>query len=181
MRIALFTVALIMLGGCSAAFMDTATYGVFREEDVNLDEKNYAAADYLIQQADTFVTRKHLITARPLTDLEKPEMTSRFGKLIPEQVAVRLSQLGYRVDLRNVDTGEDTVYFKPEDLPAEASPDFILSGGYLTGRNNVDVNLRLVDTQSNRVVAAFNYDLTLSRAVAALLEPQPRAYRLGVQ
>lgn len=175
---ALMVGAVLSLTACTAAFLDTASYGVFQEQDVNLAEKNYAAADYLIQQADTFVMPYHLIRPVRLTDLQNPQVTSRLGNVIPEQVGVRLSQLGYRIDLAQVATSPDVEFLRPADLKEDEAADYNLSGTYLRNRNSLDINLRLVDRKNNRVVAAFNYDLPLNRTIAALMEPQPRAFTL---
>lgn len=176
MLVAVSSLALVA-GGCTAAFLSMPTHGIMQDQSVNLAEKNYAAADFLIQQADTFITRHHMIQATALNNLTDPDMTSDFGRLIPEQVGIRLSQLGYQIDLSSVSTGEDTVYLRPAE-PGKP-PHFILAGSYLEARNEIEINLRLVDVKTSRIVAAFNYVVPYSRGVATLMEPKPRVFRVS--
>jgi len=177
--IALLGACLPMITACTAAFMSAANYGVFQEEDFNLAERNYAAADYLIQQADTFVKKTHLIKAAPLNDIKNQSITTVFGRIIPEQVGVRLSQLGYRLDLQDVATGTDTAFLRPDMAAGVQSADFLLSGTYMERAQDIEVNLRLIDVRTNRVAAAFNYMLPYTRTISDLLdESRPRAYRL---
>lgn len=163
-------------GGCTAAFLDTATHGIFVQDEVNFAEQNYAAADYLIQQARHFVNkRKALITAMPLSDVKQPEMDSAFSRMVPEQIGVRLAQLGYRVDLKDVAANAN--YLSPGDM-ATQSPDFTLSGTFLRQRTDMNISVRLTDTRSGQVVGVFEYTLPLTRQVDDLARPKPKIVRM---
>jgi TolB-like protein len=181
-RLAGITVLALALGSltaCTAAFLDTAAHGIFTQEKTNLTEKNYAVADYLIGQAQTYINRHHdTIRATPLADRNQPEMDSKIGRIIPEQIGVRFSQLGYSVDLASVSTSEDTAVLTPGTKRDERKPDFLLSGSFTRGRSDMDVSLRLIDAANNRVVAAFDYKLPLTRDVNDLAAPQPRIMRM---
>lgn len=172
----LMLAAAILVSGCAASFLDTASRGIFQKEKVNLTERNYAAADYMIQQADTFVKKYQLIKVRPLTDGLEPQMSSALGKMIPEQVGIRLAQLGYRMDLQEVVTDPNTGYLKPALNPGE-QPRYILSGTYLRNRRDLDVKLRITDTRDSRVVSVFDYTLPMSSEVGELSEPRARIFR----
>lgn len=169
--------ALVFTGGCTAAFLDTAAHGIFVQEETNFSEKNYAAADYLIQQGKSFISRHALITAQPLSDVNQPNMESQFGKMVPEQIGIRLSQLGYRMDLQHVATAEDTNYLRPA-ISSNEKTDFVLSGTFHRRRIEMDVSVRMIDTRNNRVVAVFDYTLPLNREIADLARPQPKIMRL---
>jgi hypothetical protein len=168
-----------MLGGCSAAFMDTAARGIFPQEEVNLTAKNQAAADYMIQQAETFLTKgSTLVEAVPLRDVQQPDLpSSRLGKMIPEQVGIRLAQLGYRMNLDPVLTSADTSFMRPAALTGQEA-DYTLSGTYLRRRKDIDVSLRIAGTQSGRVIASFDYTIPMNREIAELSEPKTRIFRL---
>jgi len=167
-----------MLSACAtAAFLDTAAHGIFTQEHVNFTERNYAVADYLVGQIKTYVGRNDLVVAMPLKDRDHPEMASDLSKMIPEQVGVRFSQLGYRMDLEPVLTSPDTNYFKPADSERK-TPDFILSGTFLRHRTEMDVSMRIMDAKTSRVVAAFDYVLPLSREVDDMSRPQPKIMRM---
>lgn len=171
--------AMLALGGCTAAFLDTAAHGIFVQEDTNFAEKNYAAADYLIGQAGTYINRHYdIIRATPFGDQKQPAMESDIGKLIPQQVGVRFSQLGYMVDLQSVVTGEDVNYLKPPASISGKKPNFLLTGSYVRGRTDMDVSMRLVDARNARVVAAFDYTVPLTRQVNDMAAPQPKIMRM---
>ncbi|MCB9982784.1 MAG: hypothetical protein H6861_03785 [Rhodospirillales bacterium] len=169
--------ALGLGGGCSSEMLDTATYGIFPQSETNFKEQNYAAADYLIQQARTFIGRGDLMIAEPLSDTKQPGMSSTISKMIPEEIGIRLSQLGYRMDLSRVATGAGANYLKPSITQGE-KPDFVLSGSYLRRRIEMDVSLRIVDTRAGRVIASYDYIMPLNRETAELAKPQPKIVRM---
>lgn len=177
-RFAILLAATIFLSGCSAssAFLDTYPGGIFQNEDVNLLDKNYAAADVLVHQAHTFFDPGDVIKAVPLSDIEEPNIYAKIGRMIPEQVGIRFSQLGYNMDLRDVITSPDANYLKP--APSNADPDFILTGSYIRRRSDLDIQLRIMQTDTARIIAAFNYSIPLSRQVAELAEPETRIMKL---
>jgi hypothetical protein len=173
---------LIALGGCAAAVaVDQAAQKILVPDKVNFREKNFATADYLLGQARGFVKPQDLIVAEPLMDRKQPGMESDMATLIPEQIGVRMSQLGYRIDLQNVVPAQNANYLKPAREALSASPKFTLSGNFLRQRRAVDVNVRLVEIASGRVVAAFDYMLPLTREVRELSAPEPQIIRMTPQ
>lgn len=175
----------LLCAGCTlspftvgSAAWTAAAHGVFSPDDPKFIEKNYAAADYLVQQADDFVDRhRDLIVAKPLSDETQPDMASDFGKMVPEQIGIRLSQLGYRLDLRSVATQADTNYLEPGSYYKQR-PDFVLSGTYLRRRSEMDVSTRITDLRNGRVVAVFDYTLPLRGDARDLARPKPRIIRM---
>jgi hypothetical protein len=171
--------AALVISGCNPEFLDTASRGIFPQQEVNLTQKNYAAADYLQQQADTFLKKNAtLIKAVPLRDVQQPDLPpARLGHLIPEQVGIRLAQLGYRVDLDQVLTSADTNFMRPAIRSGEV-PDYTLSGTYLRRRKEIDVSLRIAGTQSGRVIASFDYTVPMNREMGDLSEPKTQIFRV---
>lgn len=171
--------AIMVLPGCvTSKFLDTTTRGIFLRQDVNLKERNSAAADYLVQQARTFIGDDDLIQAITLHEDGNPQISSEIGRLISEQAGIRLGQLGYRMDLENVLGTSDDAFLKQPVTQGE-TPDFILSGNYRRENQDLNVNLRLTDTQNQRVVGAFNYNIPMNNEVAALSEPQAKIFRVS--
>ncbi len=120
--------AFFLLGACSTSSMTTAAavVGAFDPLDifqakVNMQEKNYAAADYLVGRATNFVKPGHAIRAMPLLEVEEPRLVTPFGKMVPEQIGERLIQLGYNVDLTAVSTGV-APEFTPAPEPSARKP-----------------------------------------------------------
>lgn len=176
----LLPLALMSLSGCTAVLAGAGIVAAdqyINEEDTNFAAQNYAVADFLIQQADTFIGPRSLVLAEPLTDIQAPEISTTIAKLIPEQIGIRLSQLGYRMDLTKVTTSADTNYLRPSVEPNE-KPDFILTGNYLRRNSrDVDVKTRIIDLKNNRIVAVFDYQIEISRSARDLSKPKPKIIR----
>ncbi len=172
--------AFVLGTGCTAAFVNTAAHGIFPQQETNLTQQSNAAADYLVQQAQTYINRnRDLIIIEPLNDVDQPGMSSELSKMLPEQIGIRLSYLGYKTDLSRVATSADTNYLKP---PASmGKPDFILSGTYKRRRIEMDVNVRVTDIHTRQVIAAFDYIVPLTREVNELATPAPKILRVTDQ
>lgn len=166
----------VVLGGTA---LGAAGMGAFDREETVLIEKNYAAADYLIQQADAFINRRYdLIIVEPLTDTTQPLASPDINRRIPEQVGVRLSQLGYRMDLSKVAGSVETNYLKPAIKSGE-KPDFVVLGNTTRRGGEMDVSLRILDIKAQRVVAAFDYIIEInSRDLRDSAKPKPKIMRL---
>ena len=145
-------------------------------QKTNYKEKNYATADYLYQQAADFIERDDLMIVEPLTDTAQVGMSSTLGRLIPEQVGVRLSQLGIRIDLSQVQTTPEVNYLKPSITKGE-KPDFVLTGSF-TRNDDVDVSMRIIDLNRDRIVATFDYQLPSNSDTRELAQPQPKIIRM---
>jgi len=168
------------LSGCTTAILGAGAFAANRAyyaEGTDFAAQNYAVADYLYQQAETFVKPKHIVTAEPLTDLEAPEVTTLIANIIPEQIGVRLSQLGYQMDLSDVSTSADTEYLRPR-LEGQ-KPDFILTGNYIRDGNELDVKTRIIDLNNKRVVATFDYNIEVSGDIRDLSQPQAKIMRVS--
>ena len=146
----------------------------FAPDDINLTEKNYAAADYLTQQASTYIARGDVIKARSLTILGTPELTSQLARMIPAQVGTRLAQLGYNMDLSEVaEDADQTMY---QTVNRKQTPDHSLTGTYRRAKNDLQITMRIVEAANNRVIGAFEYHVPYSRELRKLAEPEARIF-----
>ena len=169
-------VCLLGLGGCVeiSAFkaatvgIAAATSGVFSRPDVNLTEKNYAAADLLASEVNHIVSRFDVIRAEPLQEVDHPGVTSPLGRSIPEGVGLRLIDLGYNVQLDGV-VPQENVSLYPA---ASANARYILSGVYAVKRQHVDVTLQIVDARTRVPIGRFDYDLLLSSEVRRMAQTE---------
>ncbi|MCF8496758.1 MAG: hypothetical protein K9G62_08880 [Alphaproteobacteria bacterium] len=166
----------LCLPACTASFLDLASRGIFQRQDVNVTEKSYAAADYLIERAGGYVSKKDRIEVQPLLARDNPDLPSEFAKAIPEQIGSRISQLGYRVDIAPVRVSADVPHLGYAE--STGAPDYLLGGTYATGRQDVAVYLRITEARTGRVVGVFDYTMPLTRDIAALTETQPRIFRV---
>lgn len=177
-----FAAVALLLGGCTPVFVGGALAGAAYKDkifppDINFTQRNYAVADYLVGQTRSYLKPQDLIVIEPLTDLVQPNMVSGITMLIPEQIGSRISQLGYRVDLSKVASGNDSNYLKPAIRKGE-TPDFIVSGTYTRQRSDIDVNMRIIDRVEGRVIGSFQYTLPLNREMRDLATPRPKIVRL---
>jgi hypothetical protein len=146
----------------------------YAPDDINLTEKNYAAADYLTQQADDYIGEYELIKVRPLTSTDAPQLTSELARVIPAQVGTRLAQLGYRMDLSEVvHESDESFYTSPEK---NREPKHILTGTYKQGKDALEVSLRMVETSDKRIIGAFEYQIPYSRALRAMSQPEAQIF-----
>ena len=177
--------ALPMLASCGefityktvTATLAATSYGVFSRPDVNLKEKNYAAADFIAVQMQSHVQRNHIILAKPLEEIDHAGISSPLGAYIPEGIGLRLADLGYHVQLHEVAAGGNAGLYLPPSKDGDV--DFILKGTYLPNSKDVDVLLRVIDVKSGEVVAHFDYSLLLSREVRELSQTQTKIFRVS--
>jgi len=166
-----------VLGFKAATGVLAATsFGVFSDPDVNLKEKNYAAADYLQSQIKNKVSYYQHIAAKPLQQADHPGVSSPLGLSISEGVGLRLQELGNKVLLHDVAPyGNTSLYPAPENTVNAA---YVLNGAYIVKTKQVDVFLRVIDTKTHRVIAQFDYAMPLSRELKKLSETEPKAFRI---
>ncbi len=153
--------SLLLVGGCVAGSVNSVMddpLGIFQSRAINLTEKNYAAADYLISRAKNYVRREDTIKAMPLLDVSEPRIVTRLGKEIPEQVGGRLIQLGYSVDISAVNTNL-APSFAPTPQAISTRPDYILAGSYRDKGTAIDVTLTLKDSATGQERGVYNYTL----------------------
>jgi TolB-like protein len=173
-------VAVVLAGACTPQTVllgggATALY-IFDRPDVNLNEKNYAAADYLMQAGGHFVTRNDKVKATPLQNLAEPQLSTKIGRVISQGVGERLQQLGYNVDLKDVNKAIENDFPYAANA-ANEEPDFVLTGTYYNAKSKLEVNLRLVDADDSRVVAQFDYKMPMSHEIQSMTKPKPRIIR----
>lgn len=171
----------ILLSGCegllaldSAVIIDRTSdfvYGAVSGQEVNINAKSYAAADYLAHHIKTFISRKDLIKAVPLYGEKSAEgKITEISTVVPYQVGLRLAQLGYQVDLSQVSPTKDAA--TSDALLNKAR--FILSGTFkrqpfrMHVYRDVDVTINVTDTRSGKVIATFDYVLPRNLEVQQL-------------
>ncbi len=169
---------LLILAGCTSVILGggAAALSIFERPNVNLAEKNYAAADYLMQAGANFADKRDDIKAVALQNIAEPRLSTRIGRVIAKQTGERLQQLGYRVDLEEVSVAveNDIPYAAPAP---DRQPDYILTGTYRNSKSKVDVKLRLVDARNSRPVAQFDYGLPMSYEIQNMTRPKPKIIR----
>lgn len=161
----------LVLSSCHPVVMGgVAAYGGyeyyrFTDPDLNLKGRNYAAADYIIAQADSFLDDEDVIMVMQLASEEDAQVTSDIGFVISHDIAERLIQLGYRVDVSAL---KGNVTSLPKTF------DFALVGSYLQDRNDLYVSLRIERANPPRTIGIFNYMMPTNKKMRGMAKPEPQ-------
>lgn len=171
MRFHLVALALVMLNGCAITAVEMVQHGkeyIFGKE-VNLVAKNYAAADYVLQNAGNRINKYQLTVAYPLKNLDAPKLTSDFASIIVRQVGERMLQLGYEMDLSYVaNPGDDSYARKSPDLVRN-----ILTGTYRMHGDSYIIDLRIIKGYNKTITSSFTYTIPINTDTREMAKPQP--------
>lgn len=165
----------LSLAGCETVLLGGAAGGLIamqNGETINLTEMNYAVADYLAGQTLNILNKRTPIGLGVLSDAGEPQITSAFGRLVPEQIGTRLSQLGYNVQI------EYTDLFEGQKAPKMQTPKALLTGTYTSGIKETDVNVRLVNLTSGQIIGSFDYVVPMTKDMQTLIAAEPRIMRV---
>lgn len=146
-----------------------------RNKGRNVAESSYGAADMLVQQSRSFITQQTPLEIGVLTDLDNPNERTNFGQIVAEQIASRFVQLGYTVSAPSgsgappgmdaMGTGQPAGMM---GMPGRA----VITGRYAVARDEVLVNLRIVEADNGKVLAAYDYNVPKTRDVRELVKSQ---------
>ena len=138
--------------------------------------KRYPAAPAMATNAADGGTGAPFIIAT-LVNIDQLEQSSTLGRLISEQVASRMSQLGYGVlelKVRNGvymkrNEGELILTREVRDIARQHNARAIVAGTYAESADRVFVNMKVVELDSNVVLGAVDYQLDRDALVRSLL------------
>ena len=150
-------------------------------ETSEFTQTNYSAVDRLVTNTAVPIVKNAPLLVATIVNIDSLGQSSRFGRLISEQIATRLTQLGYSVvemKLRNdvyiqEGTGELLLSRDVRNLSKTHNAQVVVVGNYAVAAGYVYLTLKAVTVADNRVVAAVNYLLPLTDNNRAML-PQPR-------
>lgn len=140
-------------------------------------QANYEAVDKLVTTTAVPIDKNTPLLVATVVNIDSLNRSSRFGRLISEQIASRLTQLGFNVTemkLRNdvyirEGTGELLLSRDVRDLSKNYNAQVVVVGNYAVASGYVYLTLKAVTVTDNRVIAAANYVLPLSENTQALL------------
>ena len=172
----------LMLGACDR-YMDTPFDST---PSRGIQTASYQAADQLAGQSLNVVTRDTPIAVGTLSDINNIESSSALGRIIAEQVGARFVQLGYNVSevkLRGdinvqqlpdggVKAGEYVLSRDATQLAGKTNVKAVISGTYAVAGDNILVNLRLIDVNTARVLAAHDYAMPVNADTRRLTESE---------
>jgi hypothetical protein len=172
LRYALMLFSCFIISGCAASMVANE---VFDGHHTNLKQNSYAAADMLAQQSRETIRRDSPIKIGTLLDVHNNKKAdTSFGKLIPSQVGARFVQLGYNIMTASpMSMNYTQAQMKDMQLSHDSSNNndhiyAVITGSYALGKKDVYVSLQLVEYQSGKILAAYDYSLPLSSDIKKL-------------
>ena len=142
---------------------------------------NYAAADSLASGSLSRIPRGAPIIVATLVRLEDIGASSNLGRLVSEQIASRLTQLGYAVPELKLggsifvrsDQGELLLSPDVRQIAVSYHAQAIVVGTYAIGADVVYVHVALIDAASGHAISAYDYFLPMIAQVRVLLGGRP--------
>lgn len=173
---ALLLAATTALTGCAGYYYGDA-YGPTLGSMVrgNLVDSSHSAADRLLQ--DTSMDPRQPLLVATLVNVDRLGESSRFGRIVSEQITGRMAQRGVRVvELKLRDSvvmhreqGELLLSRELREVSQAHQAQAVVVGTYAVSARQVYVSLKLVLPEGNAVVAAHNYAVPLDDDVRSLL------------
>lgn len=173
-RLALIALSAFLLGSC-ATQAGGPTYEAAAHSQ--LIQANYDATDRLLAGLRAPIDPNAPILTAVLVNIDQLDESSRFGRIVAEHIASRLTQKGYAVveaKLRGslfVKQSEGEILLSRElkDISQSHNAQVVVVGTYAVAADYLYVNLKVVSPQDNIVLAAHNYALPINDNTEALL------------
>lgn len=175
---ALVAVWIAALTGC-AGFYYGESYGPTLSglAQSNLLESSHRSADQLLQSAMPVLDPGQPLLVATLVNVDRLGESSRFGRIVSEQIAGRLVQRGARVvevKLRDSvalhrEQGELLLSREVREVSLAHQAQAVLVGTYAVSARHVYVSLKLVLPEGNMIVAAHNYTVAMDDDLRSLL------------
>lgn len=161
---------LLVATGCSNSNQTVKTNKYYAKASASpLISVNYAAADKLLAQLQHNLGPNNTLIIATLANIDQLESSSTLGRIISEQVASRFTQKGYRMvelKFRNnlyISQGEGELMLTRQvsELANAHDAQAVVVGTYAQASNSIFVNLKVVQPNSNIVLAVHDYVLPL--------------------
>lgn len=170
----LFTLPL--LAGCaSTAPKDEANYATVSSNQ--FIESNYKAADALMHQLNGKLGADKPLIMATIVNIDALEQTTTLGRLVSEQISTRLAQGGLsmlEMKLRNSvylkrNQGELMLTREIGEVAQAHNAQAIVVGSYAETSDMVFINLKVIQPNTNFVLAGQDYVLAKEGIVRSML------------
>lgn len=167
------SLCLILSTGCSREI-----------KDVNLVTASYRAADALLKNAREmmeFYSEKPILVAS-FVNIDDVQRSSTLGRTLAEQMGSRFTQKGYKVieiklrtnsvfvrGVRENDEGEFMLSRELQDISFQHDAHAVLVGTYGKGPEMVYVMAKLIRTQDNVILGAYDFSLPVGKNTKKML------------
>lgn len=164
--------------GCATDSAGTRTDPTYEQAAANpLIPANYAAATSLLTRLRGQLAEGHPLIVATVVNIDALERSSTLGRLISEQVAARFTLAGHRmIEMKfrnNVymarDQGELMLTREIRDIASAHSAQAVIVGTYAQSSDLVFVNLKVIQPESNVVLAVHDYALPLDSMTRSML------------
>jgi len=158
-----------LVSGCS--HIKNLDFG-FKESKINRDsrliELNYRAARILNQKLQKNRIKESPMLVSTFVNLDNIDSANSLGRLVPQQISSKLTQLGYQpidIRLRSRDIlvrekkGELALSRKIEDISLQQSGRTILVGTYSFLNQKIFVTVKILRCRDSATLAAHDYVL----------------------
>ena len=130
---------------------------------------NYAAADNLIKQLKLNSAPNSTLIISTLVNIDALDSSSTLGRLVSEQISARFTQKNYRtIELKFRDNvymaqgqGELMLTREVHELAKAHAAQAVVVGTYAQSRDFIYINLKVIQPNTNRVLAVHDYALPL--------------------
>ena len=181
---ALMALGLVLaLAGCDGPVTDQSRPPVFGMDypmtrDKDIVAVSYAATERLMNGSVDPIDRNKPILVTSIADIDNLDQSSGFGLIVGEQVASRLSQLGYTVvesKLRGTlainGNGEFILSRDARKIAAAHDAQAVVTGSYAGGLDSAVVSLKLIRLTDAKILAAFDYSMPMGPNTRSLIAP----------
>lgn len=169
-------VAPLLLAGCSSApVKDEANYATVSSNQ--FIESNYKAADALMHQLSGKLAADKPLIMATIVNIDALDQTTTLGRLVSEQVSTRLAQGGLsmlEMKLRNSvylkrNQGELMLTREIGEVAQSHNAQAIVVGSYAETSDMVFINLKVIQPNTNFVLAGHDYVLAKEGIVRSML------------
>lgn len=138
---------------------------------------NYAAATSLLARLQGQLAKDQALIAATVVNIDALDRSSTLGRLISEQVAARFTLAGHRmIEMKfrsNVymarDQGELMLTREIRDIASSHNAQAVIVGTYAQSSDLVFVNLKVIQPETNVVLAVHDYALPLDNMTRSML------------
>lgn len=164
--------ASFVLSGCAHNSPTIANKKAITYEDAANSKfipTNYSAADNLINQLKLNTAPNSTLIISTLVNIDALESSSTLGRLASEQISARFTQKGYRtIELKFRDNvymaqgqGELMLTREVHELANTHAAQAVVVGTYAQSRDFIYINLKVIQPNTNTVLAVHDYVLPL--------------------
>lgn len=176
-HLSLIAASLIIAGCATQQRTDTPLKPYSHQVSDPFTARNYRAADALINQLGSRISKNQPIIIATIVDIDALSTPSTFGRITSEQISGRFTQSGYSmIEMKfrgdvymKQDQGELLLTREIKNLATSQNAQAVIVGSYAKSNQAVFVNLKVIEPNTNIVMAVNDYTFTLDSNLKSML------------